>query len=447
MAVSEDEILVKLKALPQPEFGKLDWSLYADLNFTKEDVDELIGLAEDFYLMFEQSDEESAVCIHAWRSAVFVGDVSLVSTLLMIALECDLIEDEWFAEDFSILMAHFGMSAFPALLEALASNLLDESVVSLVCNSIPVLGESEKEKEKLRAALVGLLVKGELDRDLRANLVNGLVMLKAVEAIDTICSQFEANQVNVAIVGDLEEVELALGLRSQRATPKPDFHELERTLEKAERRERAGCFPTEGDFVEKLQYFLISYGSRRSLKGIDELDGFLLSSVISGGSLPEEKLACFVWDPIDGSEEFSPNLPADEKKEWLSCLEEFVSEIMKGLTNRCYQPKLSVWPDAEESMDPEAPFFTPWLNGFLGGEIIFNSSDSEDSSLSPEASLSYLAVEISEAEEAGLRLLEDDDDNPFFAFMAEVQLRFDERGEMDFDGEHLFEEMDGGSIE
>lgn len=50
-----------------------------------------------------------------------------------------------------------------------------------------------------------------------------LIDLKATETIETIRDAFNRNCVDISILGDLEDVEIALGLRSKRNTPKPDY--------------------------------------------------------------------------------------------------------------------------------------------------------------------------------------------------------------------------------
>ncbi|BCG62803.1 MAG: hypothetical protein methR_P0459 [Methyloprofundus sp.] len=63
-----------------------------------------------------------------------------------------------------------------------------------------------------------------------------LIDLKAIETIETIRDVFERDCVDIGIPGDLEDVENALGLRSKRDTPEPDYNflppEMRQTLER-----------------------------------------------------------------------------------------------------------------------------------------------------------------------------------------------------------------------
>ena len=61
------------------------------------------------------------------------------------------------------------------------------------------------------------------DESLNAFLINSLMDLQAKESINLIRQAFKAEKVEIQIIGDLEDVEIELGLRSQRETPKPHY--------------------------------------------------------------------------------------------------------------------------------------------------------------------------------------------------------------------------------
>jgi uncharacterized protein YecA (UPF0149 family) len=50
-----------------------------------------------------------------------------------------------------------------------------------------------------------------------------LIDLEAVEAIDAIRDAFRRDAVDISVAGDVEDVEIALGLRARRATPAPKY--------------------------------------------------------------------------------------------------------------------------------------------------------------------------------------------------------------------------------
>lgn len=441
-----EEIYEKLKALPQPENLDSKWPDYASLNLGEDAIDDLLDLTSDYYLSMEQSDEESAISIHAWRSLAVMKNLELMPEFIILACECDVIDDDWFAHDFPKVMSYLGMPALPALLQGIEDNPSVDIFVERLGKALLEMVESDEDRSQALKALSDLFGKAYLDRDLYAFVVSGLIDLKGKEKIDLIREQFAANRVNVSLVGDLEEVELQLGLREARDTPKPNFPELEMELEIKDRKSRAGTFPKEGSLEEKLQYFLVRYEKPSSIKAVDALDGLLLSICSSGASFEDknlQKVSNLVWGSASPEDDLLPEFAnKEEEKAWLSCLRDFARRIEKGLQNKEYQPHLSVWPNAEDSMDPEAPYFSPWLDGFLAGETFAMGLNEKEFDPNDGRSLGFLAIEMIEQEEAGIRLLEDNENNPIFEFMELVQSKFQESVGFDFLGDAAFDTDD-----
>ncbi|MGE5550546.1 MAG: SEC-C metal-binding domain-containing protein [Bacteroidota bacterium] len=73
----------------------------------------------------------------------------------------------------------------------------------------------------------------ENSKELNGFLIGDLLELRAVEAVETIREAFKHGRVEIAIPGDLEDVEIELGLRIHRETPKPRYglSGIERTAE------------------------------------------------------------------------------------------------------------------------------------------------------------------------------------------------------------------------
>jgi hypothetical protein len=65
------------------------------------------------------------------------------------------------------------------------------------------------------------------ERTLNGFLIAQLMDLKAVEVFDEIRHMFALDCVDLSCADDLEEVEIDLGFRTQRSTPKPTFVEMQ----------------------------------------------------------------------------------------------------------------------------------------------------------------------------------------------------------------------------
>lgn len=410
--MSSDEIKSKLATLPEPEFLNNDWPDYTALGFGDEDVEGLLDIAADFYLSFEQSEEESAASIHAWRSLALRGDLALLPEFISLLIETDDIGDEWFAEDFPRLVASIGMPALPDLLQALDQYPEYECIAIAVMDALHQLSKDPAEVEIIKGTLTRLLSDDDLSREGKGYAVASLIRLHGRDRIAEIKEAFERNRVDLTVLGDLEEVEIELGLRTKRSSPQPDFEELEIKMAIKERREIMGDFPEDSSAETQMQYLLMLYQQPQSINRVDTLNGFLLSACLC--RIPEAKVARHVWDLSGGDQDLAP--PFENKREadaWSESFKVLYLFVRESLRDGCYLPSFDVWPDAEDSMDPETPYFSPWVEGFMRGEMIFNVNPTEEEA----GELARLVEVVFEEEGQGRRLLEDAEDNPIFRFL------------------------------
>ncbi len=63
----------------------------------------------------------------------------------------------------------------------------------------------------------------DVDASINGFAVSALIDLHAVESIDAIRDAFRRDDIDISIAGDVEDVEIELGLRKKRATPAPRY--------------------------------------------------------------------------------------------------------------------------------------------------------------------------------------------------------------------------------
>jgi hypothetical protein len=98
-------------------------------------------------------------------------------------------------------------------------------------------------------AILTRLLENAADVDPMANgfTIASLVDMAAVEAIDTIRDAFRRDVIDISVAGDLEDVEIDLGLREQRSTSRPYYPLLSGESRQVERADRAGFGDYSGD--------------------------------------------------------------------------------------------------------------------------------------------------------------------------------------------------------
>jgi hypothetical protein len=125
----------------------------------------------------------------------------------------------------------FGMIG-PAAIPHISGFLSDRSNPTLpVCTAIEGLKEIAERHPECRAECVGILARtlechAETDQVVNGFAISALIDLAAIEVIDTMREAFRRKSVDISIAGDEEDVEIALGLRDCRSTPRPLYHVL-----------------------------------------------------------------------------------------------------------------------------------------------------------------------------------------------------------------------------
>lgn len=201
------------------------WLDYARYGITTADALTLVELVAD-ESFFDSDGDDCWIPLHAWRALKALMPVGLHE---LIGIFDVLVEDDWALEEIPQVIAAAKAEAIAPLFASLMDEENDELVrmfsadcLSEVVKATPVLRAIAVEK--LATALQNLAVD---DAALAGIVVAALMNLKAVEAIGAIRLAYQENRVDWNICGDLEDVELDLGLRTQRDTPRPHYNMLD----------------------------------------------------------------------------------------------------------------------------------------------------------------------------------------------------------------------------
>ena len=213
----------KLLTLGKPELGP-EWRDYLALGLESEHVPDLIRMATDEELNW--ADSESLVVwapVHAWRALGQLRAEAAVQPLLdLLEPEDESTENEWLHDDLPHVFGLIGPPAIPALVA-----FLDNPAYYALFPRAAVAGglaQIGKQHPEARAACVAVLVRqleagDDDDPTFNGFLVHDLVELKAVEALPTIERAYAEEWVDDSIMGDIEDVEIALGLQTERTRP------------------------------------------------------------------------------------------------------------------------------------------------------------------------------------------------------------------------------------
>lgn len=197
------------------------WPNYLALGFTPEHIPELIRMTLDADLRWADSDSlEVWAPVHAWRALGQLRATEAIAPLLNLFHGSDE-DDEWASEELPVVYGMIGSEAIPALTAYLADSSHPLYPRVSAAASIGHIGEQHPAArlECIMALTRQLERFSENSAEMNAFLIGYLMDLKAVESIALIREAFAKECVDYTIEGDIEDVEIELGLRQARATP------------------------------------------------------------------------------------------------------------------------------------------------------------------------------------------------------------------------------------
>ena len=216
-----------LYELDAPRRPRVDWPDYSQYGIGSEDVDELIKLATDPLLHGAPIESNDVwVPLHAWRALGQLGDSRAIEPLIN-AFDA-LCDDDWASEELPVVLGMMGARAIAPLADFLKNSSHTEFARMIAADALGKVAECHPSvKEQVIALLTGYLD----DPDPRAtglngSAVNALLDLEARGSIDTLRRLYRSGNVDLFACGDIEDVEIELGLRTERTTARPDFSDV-----------------------------------------------------------------------------------------------------------------------------------------------------------------------------------------------------------------------------
>jgi len=210
---------------------------YLELGFNENNIDDLIIIALDNDLRFSNSDDEKEMYYpcHAIQILGTLGTLKPFDALLK-RLD-DFVEDDYYQGAVAYYLRKVGKDKQKELIDYFLNQYNHEYNRMLV---LEVLGKFiEKDSifnQELEEALVKYLNADEdIDTDdgLNAMAIFNLIDISEAKHIELIREVFEKKPVDTFYDGDLEDIEIKLGIREKRSKPK-EKHFLQKMIEEYE---------------------------------------------------------------------------------------------------------------------------------------------------------------------------------------------------------------------
>ncbi len=212
----------KLLALGQ--VGNRDeWPNYLELGIGPEHIPDLIRMATDEAL--NQANSESAEVwapVHAFRALGQLRSAEAIEPLLELLRRVDELDDDVVSEELPEVYGRIGAPAIPVLAGYLADSQHGLWARVAAATSLDNIGQQHPEtRDQVVAALTQALEHfAENGPALNASIISDLVDLHATEAAPVMERAFAADRVDEMVRGDWEDIQIELGLKTERTTPR-----------------------------------------------------------------------------------------------------------------------------------------------------------------------------------------------------------------------------------
>jgi hypothetical protein len=198
---------------------------YKKIGFNEDDIDNLIKIALDKDLFFSNNNAEAlmyAPC-HAIMALAQLETIDLFDALLA---RIEFFEDDDYYTNAALrYFEAVGYERFTKLIEFFLNSKNNIYNRMLILEAIEKISENHKDThEMVEKTLVEYLQRDdELDDGLNAMVIFHLIDISGDIHIELIREVFSTKPVDVYYDGDLEDVEIRVGLRKHRDTPKPNL--------------------------------------------------------------------------------------------------------------------------------------------------------------------------------------------------------------------------------
>jgi hypothetical protein len=215
-------LVATLMTLGEPD-DFVSWLDYPGMGIGPAHIPDLVAILGDSgYWRMDETDDALWTPLHAWRALGQLQAEDAVEALVALLRRADEYDDDWLLGDLPEVLGMIGVAAIPALDELVGDT---SAGVSAQISAAEALAEVGKRHADGLAESVDTVV-GHLQRaphnDPTVNgfLVYALMELKATEAAPVIEAAFGSGNVDESIAGDWEDVQVAMGLKNERAYPR-----------------------------------------------------------------------------------------------------------------------------------------------------------------------------------------------------------------------------------
>lgn len=196
--------------------------------FTQEDIPELLQLAQDTDIyMFDYSDMsddegwEFYGVIHAWYALSQMEAPEAKEIFIhLIENTHNGFSDDWILSGFRELIKPYRQEIYPYFIKTTLSEKHDQWVRVEYLNVLRDMAQAGEIETSIIDTLIESILKNSKDEIINTMAISACIKLKLSHHHELIVQCFKNDLVDIDHIGDLEDVEIALGLKTKREHPR-----------------------------------------------------------------------------------------------------------------------------------------------------------------------------------------------------------------------------------
>jgi hypothetical protein len=213
----------------EPLMNQTDLEIYTKFNFVEDDIDELIDLALDEsynFIDYDKFEKESDRVFYATIHAVNVLGMLKAKRASVPLLE-RMEREEGLEDFFNDVIINFFNNLGEEGLDDIENYIFNNPQSQEIITIIDALGHILKNNTHLFGRIEEILVKylknSKTESSGLAFAIHLLIEYSQDKHIDLIRETFKSKDVDIFFAGDLEDIEIKLGLREKRESEKPSM--------------------------------------------------------------------------------------------------------------------------------------------------------------------------------------------------------------------------------
>ena len=221
---SEDILLLLL--LGEDDARKTEWIDYTEFLST-EHIPELIRIIRKIEIFMPEDEEaykddapETYAPIHAWRALGQLKAEEAIPALINLIISNDNLDIDWIMEEMPRVMALIGPVCIPPLREYLLNPKKLEWAATTCSSCLEKMGlvHSESRTDCVKALEEALENYAANEPGVNGSIIASLTDLNASESAPIVKRAFDADVVDLMIMGDYEDYQVEVGLIEKRIT-------------------------------------------------------------------------------------------------------------------------------------------------------------------------------------------------------------------------------------